>query len=97
MKAPLEEIAWAALDVEDLARGVIGTVEVEGLESVRRAQTIFLAEGWKRQEKHEGWSKLEHRVYSRGKKGGKRVWLKITVGNFMGVFGQFETTKREPY
>lgn len=96
MKSPLEEIAWAALDTEDLARGVIGTVEVDGLDSVRKAQAQFLANGWKRQPKCEGWSKLEHRVYSRGKGKNKR-WVKITVGNFMGVFGQFEVSSGEPY
>jgi len=96
MKSPLEEIAWGSLDVEDLARGVVGTVEVEGLEAIRKAQALFLLNGWERQEKHEGWSKLEHRVYARGKAPNRR-WVRITVGTFLGVFGQFEVTDRQPY
>jgi hypothetical protein len=96
MKSPLEEIAYAALDVEDLARGVLGTVTVEGLDSVRQAQAVILSEGWKREPECEGWSKLEHRVYSRGKNTKKR-WMKITVGRFLGVFGLFEVVETKPF
>lgn len=96
MTSPLEEMAKASIDIPELARGVCGEVEVEGLESVRMAHIMFLHAGWKRQKRCEGWSRLEHRVYVRGAKSNRR-WLKMTIGNFLGVFGQFEVSKKEPY
>jgi hypothetical protein len=95
---PLRDIAEAAIDIPELARGVCGRVEVEGLESVRAAQLLFLQDGrWKRREDKEGWSKLEHRVYLRKGKGGNDRWLCVTVGVFDCVFGIFEVGKRAPW
>ena len=98
MKSPLDEIAEASIDIPELARGVCGEVEVEGLEKIRAAQAMFLLNGWERVEKLEGWSKLEHRAYVRkGKVKGDERWLKITVGVFDVVFGVFEVSKRVPW
>ena len=98
MKSPLDKIAEAAIDIPELARGVCGVVEVEGLDSVRAAQLLFLQGGWKRVAELEGWSKLEHRAYVRkGKKRRNERWLKVTVANFFGVFGIFEVSRQVPY
>lgn len=95
---PLKDIAEAAIDIPELARGVCGYVEVEGLEKVRMAHALFVLAGWERKEKKEGWSKLEHRVYvKKGKVKGDDRWLRVTVGVFGGVFGVFEVSKRSPW
>jgi histidinol-phosphate/aromatic aminotransferase/cobyric acid decarboxylase-like protein len=98
VKSPLDEIAEASIDIPELVRGVCGAIEVEGLERVRLAHAMFVVAGWERKEEKEGWSKLEHRVYlRRGKVKGNDRWLRITVGNFAGIFGLFEVSKRKPW
>jgi len=69
---------------------------VEGIEDIRKAQRAFLSHHWKRSKKHEGWSKLEHRVYYRGGKKNRR-WLRMTAGIFFGPFCEFEVTRKAPY
>jgi len=90
--SPLEEIAYAALEPEDLARGVCGTLTVEGLGNVRQAQALFIVNGWKRVKRKEGFTKLENRVYRKQDR-----WAIIQAGAFGGVFAEIEVTKREPY
>ena len=87
---PLLVLAEAAIDISDLARGVCGEVEVEGVNEIHAAQILFLQHGWKRSKRHEGWSKLEHRTYRCGTKKTGYRWLNITIGHLFGTFATFE-------
>jgi len=91
-RSGLEELAWAAIDVPELARGVCGSVMVEGLEKVRAAQLLFLLTGWERNERREGVTKLEHRIYER-RFGDELRIATITAGSLYGVFAEIEVKK----
>jgi len=91
MDTPLRQLAYAALDIDDLARGVIGSVHIEGVDAIREAQMKIVAAGWGRKKDLEGWTKLEHRVYTRGKT--KKRWLNLTAGYCMGFFAFIEVTE----
>ena len=82
---PLEQIAKGCIDVEDLVRGVVGKVEIEGSEAVQAAFKSFLVAGWTRDSKNEGFTRLEHVALKKGK-----ARAQITVGNFMGWFAEIE-------
>lgn len=101
MTSPLEQLAYAGLDVEDLAvKGVVGRVEIhDDLDEIRQGDALFILNGWERCKKLE-WGRyshnVEYKVYRRKFKSGWR-WAKIEAAICMGVFAYFEVTKTEPY
>lgn len=94
----LEQVAQATIEVEDLAQGIIGHVEVhdESLDEIRRLHSLFSrSPNWIRMEEMEigrYTDKIDYRVY-RNTLG---VWATIEAGWLFGPFAFFKVTRGSP-
>lgn len=94
-KSPLEQLAAASFDVNDMIeRGLLGQASLDGLEEIHRIQGLLKLHGWKPTD-IDTYTKLEARVYTKMKGCLKRYAL-LTVGNFLGIFGELEIRNRKP-
>ncbi|MCI0557547.1 MAG: hypothetical protein MN733_03550 [Nitrososphaera sp.] len=95
----LDDLAYAALEVEDLVNGVIGEVEISyDLEEIRRCHALFvLSPSWNRVPEMEAGrysDSIEYRVYFNSE---KKLWATIEALSFLGFSATFSVSNHEPY
>ena len=108
MESPLEQLAKAGIEPEDLADGVIGKCCLTSdypltrgeasklVDSIRDGQRTFRSAGWRpRPDLSHGRfrdGRIEYAVYERD-----GLWATISVARFLGIQADFAVSKREPY